>query len=120
MGFSDLFKDSVNWTSEELVALYNLLLAQSGADGVLTEEEGEVTAAILAELRGSDITSAKSLITRASDMSAEESLSILKRMHTDKRRATIGYMILVGAADGDFDDNEAAFSVLIARALGVA
>lgn len=120
MGFTDVFKDSVNWSSEELVALYKLLLAQSAADGELTNEEAEITAAILAELRGSDITSAQSLITRASDMSADESLLILKRMHTDKRRATIGFMILVGAADGDFDENEAAFSVLIAKALGVA
>ena len=53
-------------------------------------------------------------------MSAEDSLSILKRMHSDKRTATVGYMILVGAADGDFDDNEIAFSAVIAQALGVA
>ena len=120
MGFSDFFKDSVNWTLDELVALYKLLIAQGGSDGEFTEEEAEVTAIILEELRGSDITSSQSLIERASNMSAEDSLSILKRMHSDKRTATVGYMILVGAADGDFDDNEIAFSALIAQALGVA
>ena len=52
MGFSDFFKDSVNWTLDELVALYKLLIAQGGADGEFTEEEAEVTAIILEELRG--------------------------------------------------------------------
>lgn len=46
MGFSDFFKDSVNRTAEELVALYKLLLVQSAADGELTSEEAEVSAAV--------------------------------------------------------------------------
>ena len=51
-------------------------------------------------------------------MSADESLLILKRMYTDKGRATIGFVIMVGAADGDFD--QAAFAMIIAKTLGVA
>lgn len=120
MGFSDVFKDSVNWTSEELVALYKILLVQSAVDGDLSKEEAEVTALILSHLKDMDVATVRALVNRANEMSAEKSLQILKRMHVDKRTAAFGYLILVGAADGDFDDNEAAFSVIVAKALGVA
>ena len=120
MGFKDVFKDSVNWSSEELVALYKILVIQSAVDGELSKDEAEVTALIMSQLKDMDVASMKALITRANGMSSEECLRVLKNMHVDKRTAAFGYLILVGAADGDFDDNEAAFSVLVAKVLGVA
>lgn len=120
MSISDLFKDSVNWSEQELVALCKIMSIQSLVDGELSVEEAQVLGVILAEIpKKSGLTNVESVLKRAADMNADLALSVLQQMHSKKKKAVIAFLALLGVADGDLDINEQRFVELIGKALNV-
>lgn len=120
MSISDLFKDSVNWSEQELVALCKIMTIQNLVDGELSKDEAQVVAVILTEIpKTSGLTSIESVVKKAIDMDPHLALQILQKMHSKKKEVTIAFLAVLGASDGDLDTNEQAYVAAIGKALGV-
>ena len=48
--FGDLFKEKVNWSEEELMALFASMMSMSAIDGEIHKDEAELTALAIAGL----------------------------------------------------------------------
>lgn len=120
MKFSDAFKDSKNWTTQEVVSLLALMIAQSAIDGEVTKEEGEVMSTLEGLLpSNSGISSVQNFIERASNLDPQVALETLKGMHSLKKKVVLVSLAVLGAADGDFDEDEQMFGALVGKSLGL-
>jgi hypothetical protein len=110
MKISDFFKDSEKWSQEELVAFCKIMVLQSSIDGDLSVNEAEFMYKIIAYMpKTSGFTDVESVIERSHEMDAELAVNVLKKMHSKKKKGIIGYLTLLGAVDGDWDENEQTF-----------
>ena len=107
MGFiGDLFKEKVNWSEEELKALYMSMSSMAAIDGNVDENEIELISGAIANLPGSKSFNWQNFATSALEIKAEVHLATLKAMHKEKKKAVLAILIALSLVDGELDDKE--------------
>ena len=110
MGFiGDLFKEKVNWSEQELMALFASMMSMSAVDGNIDEDETKVITLAIAGLPSNANFTAEQLINigkNALKISPQRHVEVLRSMHKDKKNIALGALVTVGMADGDFDRDE--------------
>lgn len=107
--FGDLFKEKVNWSEEELMALFACMYVMSAIDGEVHEDESEFAALEIAGLPSKVDYSPGQLLKigeNAFKIPYEGHVKVLRSMHKNKKDIAIAAMKSVGMADGDFDSDE--------------
>ena len=102
----DLFKEKVDWSEDELKALWVALGAMAHVDGNCDEKEQTMIMNAMAHLPGYKITNFDNFVSSANTYSPAKVREVLKDMHKDKRKMVVGMLYAIGASDGNFDDKE--------------
>lgn len=107
MGFiGDLFKEKVNWSEEELKALYVSMSSMAAIDGNVDENEIELISGAIENLPGSKSFNWQNFATSATEIKAEVHLATLKSMHKKKKIVVLALLGALSLVDGELDDEE--------------
>ena len=106
--FSDLFKEKINWSYEELQALWITTSGMAAVDGNVDESETKAIAEVVGNLPGVKVSDWEDFMERASKIHPKEHLKTLAKMHKDKKTYALYALARVAAADDEIDPAELA------------
>ena len=104
--FGNLFKEKVNWSEEELKALFMYMSAMAAIDGNIDENEIKLIDAVIENLPGSKSVNWQNFMTSAKEINADVHLATLKAMHKKKKKLVLGALATLAIVDGELDDKE--------------
>ena len=116
---SDLFKEKIKWTENELSALLYILTYQAKIDGNIDEEEIKLIWNVIDALPGEKPANWDVFTKKTEKESSEEHLNTLKSMHSKKRKLVIATLYNLADADGNVDEKEKEVLLNIATILNV-
>ena len=87
--FSDLFKEKIKWTENELSALLSILTYQAKIDGNIDKEESKLIWNVIRSLPGEKPANWDDFIEKMNQSSQEHMLDTLKSMHSKKRKLVL-------------------------------
>lgn len=105
----------MNFTLEEMAAIYKAAKAMIAADGVVDKREIDFT---ILELRKLKVVDLKAVDTKANAMEASEMFAILSAMSYDKKKHVSAYLGVIMTVDGNVDEREVALWQLISTLAG--
>ena len=117
--FGDLFKEKIDWSEDELKAVWVALCAMAMTDGNFDDNEDQMITNAMSNLPGYKITNFDDFITSANTYKPERVNMILRNMHKEKRKLVVGMLYSLAGSDGDFHDNEQKFFLALATGLGI-
>ena len=117
--FGDLFKEKVDWSENELKALWVALGAMAQADGNVDETEQQMIINAMSNLPGYKITNFDDFVNSANGYNPKQVTNILKDMHKEKRKMVVAMLYALGASDGNFDDTEKQFFAALSMGLDI-
>ena len=117
--FGDLFKEKIDWSEDELKALWIALSAMAQADGNIDENEEQMITNAMSILPGYKITNFDDFINSTNTYKPNRVNTILRNMHKDKRKMVVGLLYTLADSDGDFHENEQKFFNVLTMRLGI-
>jgi tellurite resistance protein len=116
---SNLFKERVKWSVEELSSLLSVLTFQAGVDGNIDDQEKMLILQTIEKLPGEKPDDWDAFFKKTQAKDGARHMAILKNMHSDKKDLVITHLYNVSDADGNTDKNEKKIISQIAKTLNV-